>query len=165
MRPLPTIPYHGIQNRQKLPYCGCQGYNGIAAVDKKHQIIVEAQAFGAGQEQHTLKAMLDGLRGRYRRTRIDEDILVSDAIVTANTGFSSDENNDYIEEEGINAYIPGNQFRSRGKGFKGQKNKNMASATRRMPRISLRRFPPVSSSWMRATRVCRYARWAQAAGI
>jgi hypothetical protein len=25
-----------------------QGYNGIAAVDKKHQIIIDAQAFGAG---------------------------------------------------------------------------------------------------------------------
>jgi len=27
-----------------------QGYNGIATVDKKHQIIVDAQAFGEGQE-------------------------------------------------------------------------------------------------------------------
>jgi hypothetical protein len=25
-----------------------QGYNGVAAVDKKHQIIIEAQAFGEG---------------------------------------------------------------------------------------------------------------------
>ncbi|MGS2724951.1 transposase, partial [Porticoccus sp. GXU_MW_L64] len=32
-----------------------QGYNGIATVDKKHQIIVDAQAFGAGQEHHALK--------------------------------------------------------------------------------------------------------------
>ncbi|MBN1009245.1 IS1182 family transposase, partial [Amphritea sp. ZJ14W] len=29
-----------------------QGYNGVAAVDSKHQIIVHAQAYGAGQEQH-----------------------------------------------------------------------------------------------------------------
>ncbi len=29
-----------------------QGYNGIAAGDKKHQIIVDAQAFGEGQEHH-----------------------------------------------------------------------------------------------------------------
>ena len=30
-----------------------QGYTGIAAVDKKHQIIIDAQVFGSGQEQHT----------------------------------------------------------------------------------------------------------------
>jgi hypothetical protein len=35
-----------------------QGYNGVAAVDKKHQIIVDAQAFGEGQEHHTLKPVL-----------------------------------------------------------------------------------------------------------
>ena len=31
-----------------------QGYNGVAAVDKKHQVVIDAQAFGSGQEQHTL---------------------------------------------------------------------------------------------------------------
>ncbi len=36
-----------------------QGYNGIATVDKKHQIIVDAQAFGEGQEHHTLQPVLD----------------------------------------------------------------------------------------------------------
>ena len=27
-----------------------QGYNGVATVDKKHQIVIDAQAFGSGQE-------------------------------------------------------------------------------------------------------------------
>ena len=31
-----------------------QGYNGVATVDKKHPIIVDAQAIGSGQEQQTL---------------------------------------------------------------------------------------------------------------
>ncbi|MGH8710193.1 MAG: hypothetical protein ACREVA_02560 [Burkholderiales bacterium] len=31
-----------------------QGYTGIAAVDSKHQIIVEAQAHGTGSEQELL---------------------------------------------------------------------------------------------------------------
>ena len=44
-----------------------QGYNGIAAVDQKHKVIVEAQAFGASQEHHTLEPMLEGIKGRYRR--------------------------------------------------------------------------------------------------
>jgi transposase len=32
-----------------------QGYNGLAAVDKKHQIVIDAQAYGEGSEQHTLQ--------------------------------------------------------------------------------------------------------------
>nr|WP_239995828.1 hypothetical protein [Nitrincola tibetensis] len=31
-----------------------QGYNGVAAVDKKHQVIIDAQVFGEGQEHRTL---------------------------------------------------------------------------------------------------------------
>lgn len=100
-----------------------QGYNGVAAVDKKHQIIVEAQAFGEGQEYHTLKPMLDGLTAHYRKAGIHPDILADGTIVTADTGFSNEGNNAYLKEEGINAYIPDNQFRSRDKTFAKQKEK------------------------------------------
>lgn len=37
-----------------------QGYNGIAAVDSKHQVIVHAEAYGTGQEQDLLKPMVEG---------------------------------------------------------------------------------------------------------
>jgi len=100
-----------------------QGYNGVAAVDKKHQIIVEAQAFGEGQEHHTLKPMLDGLAAHYKRAGIHDDILTQQVIVTADTGFSNEANNSYLKDEGINAYIPDNQFRSRDKAFTQQKDK------------------------------------------
>ncbi|SMN01879.1 Mobile element protein [uncultured Candidatus Thioglobus sp.] len=30
-----------------------QGFNDVATVDKKHQVVVDAQAFGEGAEQHT----------------------------------------------------------------------------------------------------------------
>jgi len=101
-----------------------QGYNGIAAVDKKHQIIVEAQAFGEGQETHTLKPILDGINRRYRNAGIAEDILAEQVVVTADTGFSSENNNELLRGEGINAYIPDNQFRSRDKAFAKQKEKH-----------------------------------------
>lgn len=99
-----------------------QGYNGIAAVDKKHQIIVEAQAYGEGQEFHTLKPILETIRKRYRRTGISNDIYKEGMIVTADTGFSSDENNAYLRDEGINAYVPDQHFRSRDKFFAKQKD-------------------------------------------
>ena len=62
-----------------------QGYNGVAAVDKEHQIIVEAQAYGEGQEHHTLKPILDGIKERYKRTGIRDDILADQIVVTADT--------------------------------------------------------------------------------
>ena len=39
-----------------------QGYNGVATVDKKYQIVIDAQAFGEGQEQHTLRPVLEKVR-------------------------------------------------------------------------------------------------------
>lgn len=100
-----------------------QGYNGVATVDQKHQIVVDAQTFGASQEQHTLKPVLDSVKKRYLRTGMSDDILSDQVVVTADTGFSSDANNAYLQEQGINAYIPDNQFRSRDPKFKKQKEK------------------------------------------
>lgn len=69
-----------------------QGYNGIATVDKKHQIIVDAQIYGEGQEHHTLKPVLDAVKDRFKRLDIDQDIYQSGAIVTADTGFANEAN-------------------------------------------------------------------------
>ena len=98
-----------------------QGYNGVAAADKKRQVIVDAQAFGEGQEHHTLRPVLQSIHDRFQRMDIDSDILHGGTIVTADTGFSNDANNAYLKENNINAYIPDNQFRSRDKQFESQK--------------------------------------------
>jgi hypothetical protein len=100
-----------------------QGYKGVAAVDRKHQIVVEAQAFGEGQEHHTLKPILDGISCHYQNMGIDEDILAKQVIITADTGFSNEANYSYLRENGINAYIPDNKFRSRDKAFTKKKTK------------------------------------------
>lgn len=101
-----------------------QGYNGVAAVDKKHQIIIEAQTFGESQEHHTLKPMLDGITEHYQKTGMHQNILSEHVVVTADTGFANESNYQYLKEEGINAYIPDNQFRSRDPKFKHQKTKH-----------------------------------------
>jgi transposase len=100
-----------------------QGYNGVATVDKKHQIVVDAQAFGEGQEHHTLKPVLHAVQKRYQKSGIHPDILKSGVVITADTGFSNGSNNAYLKDEGINAFIPDNQFRSRDPKFKDQKAK------------------------------------------
>ncbi len=100
-----------------------QGYNGVATVDKKHQIIIDAQAFGEGQEHHTLKPVLDKVKDKYKRLGISHGIYQDGAIVTADTGFANEANMEYLHEQGINGYIPDNQFRSRDPKFAKQKEK------------------------------------------
>lgn len=101
-----------------------QGYNGIASVDKKHQIIIGADAFGEGQEHHTLKPILEGIKARYKTLGLSEDLFKTDVIVTADTGFANEANMQYLHENEINAYVPDNQFRSRDPKFKDHKQKH-----------------------------------------
>ncbi|MEP4102370.1 IS1182 family transposase [Paraglaciecola sp.] len=100
-----------------------QGYNGIATVDKKHQVIVDATVFGEGQEHHTLQPVLTGIQNRFKRLAISEDILKSQTIITADTGFANEKNMQFLHDNDINGYIPDNQFRSRDPKFKEQKTK------------------------------------------
>ena len=100
-----------------------QGYNGVATVDKKHQIIVDAQAFGEGQEHHTLQPVLKTVKERLQRLGISEDIFNDGTIVTADTGFANERNNQYLRDNQIDGYIPDNQFRSRDPKFADQKKK------------------------------------------
>ncbi len=99
-----------------------QGYNGVAAVDKKHQVIIDAQAFGEGQEQHTLKPVLDTIEERYRRLKIHNALYESNIIVTADTGFANEVNMQYLYDQKVNAYIPDKDFRSRDPNFQDQKD-------------------------------------------
>lgn len=102
-----------------------QGYNGIAAVDKRHQVIIDAQAFGHGQEHHALQPVLESIDERLRRLGIDEDVYHGETvvIVTADTGYANEANMQYLHDNGIDAYIPDNQFRSRDPKFAQQKEK------------------------------------------
>ena len=90
-----------------------QGYNAIAAVDSRHQIIVDAEAIGEGPEQSVLKPVLERLKERYHRLGVSDDIYQQGLVVTADTGYSSKANNRYLHENGIDGYVPDNQFRQR----------------------------------------------------
>ena len=107
-----------------------QGYTGVATVDERHQVIVDAQAFGEGQEQHTLQPMLDTLKTRYQRLNMSENIFTDGAVVTADTGFASEANMKHLYEQGIDGYIPDNQFRRRDARF----NEQRADKSRQKPR-------------------------------
>ena len=100
-----------------------QGYNGVASADMKHQIIIDAQAFGAGQEHHVLQPVLEKIKSRYKETGMSNNLYKEGVIVTADTGYANEDNMKYLHDSGVNAYIPDNQFRSRDPKLIKQKDK------------------------------------------
>lgn len=129
-----------------------QGYNGVAAVDKKHQVVVDAQAFGDGQEYHTLRPVLEAIESRYQRLGLHQDILRASVAVTADTGYANEANMRYVHERGIDAYIPDNQFRSRDPKFSehksgaGRRRQRKRASTPRLFEASDFQFDPVNST-------------------
>src|SRR5690606_1711708 len=85
-----------------------QGYNGIAAVDSKHQVVIAATALGEGQEQHSLQPVLADVQDRFKRLKISKNLYKTGIVVTADTGYASEANMAYLHSQGINAYIPDN---------------------------------------------------------
>ena len=88
-----------------------QGYNGVAVVDDKHQVIVHAEAFGAAQEHDLLKPMIEGARENFKK--IGSADVFEKAKLVADSGYHTEENMKMVMEEGIDAYIADTQFRKR----------------------------------------------------
>lgn len=89
-----------------------QGYNGVAIADSKHQVIVHAEAFGEGQEHGLLQPMLEGVRETFQKLTLSEDIL-KETKLTADAGYASEANAEYLFEQGIDASIADTLFRKR----------------------------------------------------
>ncbi len=87
-----------------------QGYTGVAAVDERHQIIVEAQAHGTGSEYELLSPMADALTA----------LRGADTVVCADSGYHSEENLQYLEAQGLEAFIPDPNYRERDPRYEGQ---------------------------------------------
>jgi len=84
-----------------------QGYDGVAVVDDKHQIIVHAEAYGAPQEHELLQPMVEGTR-----QNLGTDVF-KETKLTADSGFHSEANMQLLMEQGIDAYVADTQFRKR----------------------------------------------------
>jgi transposase len=80
-----------------------QGYTGVAVVDAKHQLIVEAQAHGTGAEQELLIPVLDAMA----------DLLEPESLVTADAGYYSEANLQALEQREIEALIADPGMRQR----------------------------------------------------
>ena len=85
-----------------------QGYCGVAAVDAKHQIIIEAQAHGTGSEQALLLPVIEAI-GTLRSDQ---------TLITADAGYHSDANVTALAKNNIPALIADNGMRGRDERFK-----------------------------------------------
>jgi len=94
-----------------------QGYNGQALVDDKHQVIVQAEVFGEGQDHHHVPPLIDGAKGNMEAIGHDEDYFKG-TILTADALYHGPNNLKKCEAEGIDAYIPDKDFRKRAPGSK-----------------------------------------------
>lgn len=128
-----------------------QGYNGIAVVDKKHQVVLTAEVFGQGPEQSTLRPLLERTQQTYDERGIARDLVADGTVVTADTGFASEDNMRYLHEAGFNAYIPDNQFRSRDPKYADRLNK----PARQRPGKHRRKVPASEFDFDPVTKRCR----------
>jgi transposase len=87
-----------------------QGYTGVAAVDAKHQIIVEAQAHGTGSEQELLIPVVKAMQAT----------LAADSLITADAGYHSEANLKALAGMKVDALIADNNMRSRDERFADQ---------------------------------------------
>ena len=95
-----------------------QGYNGIAAVDEKHQVIVWGEVFGDSNESKHLPEILEGVDKKCKEAKVSGAIY-DDVVITADSGFHNERNMEMIDTDGITAFIADNQFRKRDVRFSG----------------------------------------------
>ena len=88
-----------------------QGFNLVTAADSKYQVILGTEGFGSGPEQHTLEPMIESIE-----TNLSIDLGTGATVLTADTGFFSEDNMQYVFEKGVDAIIPDGQFRQRQEG-------------------------------------------------
>jgi hypothetical protein len=87
-----------------------QGYTGVATVDARHQIIIDAQAHGTGSEQELLLPVIQATAPM----RSDQ------TLITADAGYHSEANISALAEQGIPALIADTGMRQRDERFQDQ---------------------------------------------
>ena len=99
-----------------------QGYNGQAMVDRKHQVIVSAEAFGDSQDYDHVSPLVDGAKENMKSLGHSADYF-EEKVLTADSNYHSEGNLKKCVEEKLDAYIPDNRFRGRDPRFQDRQDK------------------------------------------
>ena len=87
-----------------------QGYTGVATVDARHQIIIDAQAHGTGSEQELLLPVI----------KATAPMRSDQTLITADAGYHSEANISALAEQEIPALIADTGMRQRDERFQDQ---------------------------------------------
>lgn len=88
-----------------------QGYVGVASVDKKHQVIVDAQAYGQGHETDLLIPAIEGIKNNLGEIGYTD--ALDTAQIVADSGYHTENNMKYLFTENIDGYVADKHFRKR----------------------------------------------------
>jgi transposase len=103
--------------KMKTSHGVIQGYDGVAVVDERHQVVVHAEAFGAPQEHDLLQPMIEGTRENFAAIDGKRDVF-STAKLTADSGFHTEANVKMLMEQRIDGYVADPHFRKRDPRFR-----------------------------------------------
>jgi hypothetical protein len=104
----------------------------VAISDDKHQIIVQAQVWGAVNEQQTLAPAITQLKRTL--TEIGRKDSLQEAKFSADSGFHSKDNLRFLDDENIDSYMADKGFRSRNPLFQNSQTYQKHQQTRRKQR-------------------------------
>ena len=107
--------------KMKTSHGVIQGYTGVAAVDSKHQVVLNAEAFGQGQEHGLLQPMVEGVQEIFKATSVKNQKAIKQAKITADSGYHNQATLEFLETESIDGYLADTGFRSRDPRFKDHK--------------------------------------------
>ena len=129
-----------------------QGYTGVAAVDRAHQIIVEAQAHGTGSEQEVLLPVVTALQAV-------PGLLTSQSLITADAGYHSEANLHALAAQHVDALIADHAMRQRDARFATQPRHRAApdplfDKSRPQPAPPPTRYHPRDFTYDAAARTC-----------
>lgn len=97
--------------KMKTSHGVIQGYDGVATVDSKRQIVVHAEAFGEAQEHDLLEPMVQGTNTTFEA--LGEEDIYGTAKLTADSGFHTESNMKMLSDEKIDGYVADRMFRKR----------------------------------------------------
>jgi transposase len=133
-----------------------QGYNGVAVVDARRQIVVHAEAVGEGQENHLLEPMVKQTREHFAAMGAREDVFAK-ATLAADSGYHSKQSMEYIAGSDVDAYVADREMRRRDPAFVNAgryKERHRRERRRRSGRTESKWFTPADFVYDESKQTC-----------
>lgn len=99
-------------------------------MDEKHQVIVDAQAFGDGHEAKHVEELIESVDNRMRELDPKLDVFAT-TVVTADTGFHSEASVRTLLDRKVDAYVADTHFRKRDPRFADQQDHKAKTTDKR----------------------------------